>query len=66
MNQMSPEEIRFFLLDLDSKTVIPEPLLVCVHLTKSVTSPAAYWDTLLHGRGQSVLVSLLAVCVWRV
>jgi hypothetical protein len=45
MDQMSPEEIRFFLLDLDSKTVIQEPLLVCVHLTKSVTSPAAYWDS---------------------
>lgn len=40
MYQMSPEEIRFLLLDLDSKTVIQEPPLVCVHLRESVTSPA--------------------------
>jgi hypothetical protein len=41
MDQMSPEEVSFFLLDLDCKSVIQEPLLVCVHVTKSVTSPAA-------------------------
>jgi hypothetical protein len=37
---MSPEEIGSFLLDLDPKTMIQEPLLVCVHPTESVTSPA--------------------------
>jgi hypothetical protein len=36
---MSPEEISFFQFDLHSETVIQEPLLVCVQVTKSVTSP---------------------------